>query len=416
MADRKVKMTDSFIRSLTSPEKRIEYYDKVVTGLVLRVTPNGHKSFALRYWYDGQAKQYTIGAYRDWSLADARKEAKELKQDISKGIDPFAEKQKRKNTVTPKSFNELAIEFKERHLPALREKTRKEYERIIDVELIPALGKIPAKELDRGQIVSLLDRKAIKEGKKTMANRIRARLHSIYEFGVDKGLVEHNPVSGTKPYKDGENESERFYSEAELCQIWQVVETMREPARSYLKILLLTGQRRTETQYMRWDHVRQVKDPDFTGWVWVIPAELSKSDRVHEVPLSPLAIKLLDSLRDRSPENPYVFASVQGTSRPFALKTIKRAVRTLRESSEVKDFRVHDLRRTVATYLAKLGTPAEVVSKVLNHKTGAGGSLVTRIYNRYEYRKERQTALNKWGHELQQIIDGQSETRIHQIA
>lgn len=188
MKDR-INLKDTFIKNLKAPENRTEYYDEIVTGMTLRVTPTGHKSFALRYWYAGQSKQITIGKYGDVSLGDAREKARNLKQLVSGGIDPAAEKAERKKVVHVETFKELADQFKEIHLSRLREKTRQEHNRIINNELEPAFGKLPAKELSRSQILSLLDKKAVTDGKPTMANRIRARLHSIYEFGIHRGSL-----------------------------------------------------------------------------------------------------------------------------------------------------------------------------------------------------------------------------------
>lgn len=417
----KLKLDYQTITGLKPPEKPEEYYDKLEPGLILRLSKAGTKMFSFRYRFGGKNKRMNIGEFPAMSLAEARKRVKKLKVIVIDGRDPQYEKQERIKQQEIKSleeitFAELASHFKQIHLPTLRENTSQEYKRIIDVELIPVIGKIQAKDLNKGMIISLLDKKAITEGKKSMANRIRARLHSIYEFGVDKGMIEYNPVTATKPYKDGENERERFYSEEEIRKIWEAIKKVKEPARSYLKIITLTGQRRTETQYMRWDQVQKVNDNEFSGWVWIIPAELSKSERTHEVPLSDFAMEIIKGLHDRAPNNPFVFSSIQSPGNPFAHKTINRAVTDIRNTSGVKDFRLHDMRRTASTYLAKLGTPQEVVSKILNHKTGAGGSLVTRIYNRYEYRRERQTALNRWSLNLQIILEGKRETKIHQLA
>lgn len=419
---RREKLTDAFIKGgkpdkdVKEEGKRIEIYDTMrgVSGLVLRVTLTGHRSFAFRYWYNGQSRQYTIGKYGTWSLVDARNETKKLKKLIDKGVDPVAERQNKRKAITPKTFEELATHYKDIHLPSLREKTRAEYTRIIDRELIPAFGKRWAKELTKGEITTLLDKKAIKEGSKTMANRIRTRLHSIYEFGISRGIVQQNPVSGTKPYEGGENESERYYTKQEICDLWDSFEQQNEPVRSYLKIITLTGQRRAETLYMKWKQVCYVKEEKFKGWVWSIPAELSKSKRVHEVPLSGLAIEIIENLKERVEGNPYVFASLTSDN-PIGLKTVKRAVTDVRDISGITDFRLHDMRRSVATNLAELGTAQMVVSKILNHKSGGGGSAVTRIYNRYEYRKERQQALNRWSNYLQQILTGETEAIIHEI-
>lgn len=402
----KKKLTDPFIKHYPNPEKRIEVYDDLVEGLAVRITPTGHKSFVLRYRYGTGGKRYTIGKYPDWSLAEARGEAKELKKVLSRGLDPMEEKQKKKYDPGPKSFRELAETYKEFHLPTLRKKTREEYRRIIDNELIPSLGKFPANDLNRSEIISILDKKAITDGKKTMANRIRARLHSIYEFGIQRGIVDNNPVSGTKPYSDGESKRERYYSEDEIQKLWKAFELQDEPARSVLMTLLVCGQRSTETRSMRWDQIKHK--------IWTIPASLSKSKRQHAVPLSPLAIQIIDQRREADPDGEYVFESPSVKGQP--LGGLKRPIDSVREISGVTDFRPHDLRRTAATYMAKLNVDRTILGKVLNHKGIAGDGQVTAIYDRHEYLDEKKAALDRWSANLEAILEAKEGAKIHKIS
>lgn len=420
MKDR-IKLTGTFINAIETPNKRIEYYDDTVTGLILRVTKTGYKSFAFRYWYDGQSKQITLGKYGDLSLSDARRIVKgDLKNGIkgykhiiAEGKDPLKQRQQERETTNELTFKELSDIYDGIHLPTLRESSQNYHTWAMDSKVLPVFGKMNLKEITKRDVVRLLDGIAIDGGAKATANKVRSRLHHMLEFAKSRSYVDENPVSDTKPYEGGNNESERYYSADEIKNIWDAIEELKEPVQSYLKMIVLTGQRRTETHKMKWSDIQKVRDSDFEGWVWTIPKQYAKSNRDHVVPLSPLALDVLDGLKNDT-DNPYVFSSVLNADIPIGLKTIKRGVKTIKDESGVSDYRLHDTRRTVATWLAKLGTPAEVVSKVLNHKTGGGGSMVTRIYNRYEYRKERQIALNKWANELQRIVTGES-AKIHEL-
>lgn len=405
----KRKLTDTFIKNYQT-DKREEIYDalKGVSGLVLRVTPTGYKSFAYRYWYDGQSKQYTIGEYGTWRLGEARDKVKELKKMVGDGIDPMEEKQKRKEAPRPKTFSELASDFKAVHMKDLRDSTKTEYTRIIENELVPVLGKYPADKVTREQVISLLDKKAISDGKATMANRIRSRLHSIYEFGIHRGSVQSNPVSGIKPYSTGETKRERFYSEKEIRHLWEGFEQVSQPAQSVFKMLLLTGQRKTETMKMRWD--------DIKGDVWTIPAELAKGKRSHDVPLSDMALEVIDTMRLINGDKTHVFSSP--VLEDEAIDEVKRSVKKVREFEVddfcVKDFRLHDLRRTAATYMAKLNTDRTVLGKVLNHKGLSGDSQVTAIYDRHSYMREKRQALQRWANYLKRLLTGE-KVKIHKM-
>ena len=262
-----------------------------------------------------------------------------------------------------------------------------------------------AKEITSREITSLLNKKAYKDKSPVMANRMRSRLHSIFEFGKGE-CVDVNPIADTSRYQ-GEKTGERTYESDEIKTLWDFFNKLQEPLRSYFKILLLTGQRRTETQYMRWNDIKHVKGQRITGWVWTIPAELSKSNRVHEVYLSHTCLEIIRELKARAGQNPYVFASFIGNDNPIALATIKRAVREVQKNSGIADFRPHDLRRTVATQMAEMGVPQDVTEKILNHKHGLGGALA-KVYNRYEYQAERKQALDRWSHKIKTILSEES--------
>ncbi|SMO38324.1 tyrosine-type recombinase/integrase [Fodinibius sediminis] len=416
----KKRLNEQFLRNLKPQEKRVEYYDqhfikdgqlkkKGVKGFLVRLTKAGNKYFYYNYWFDGKAKKYKIGSYPDIGVSKAREIARELSFQVDRGIDPQAEKKKRKQVPDTKTFKEISEEFKEKYLPTLKKKTRDEYSRIIDVELVPKLGKYPIKEISRNQIINLLDSKAF--GKKpapVMANRIRARLSKIYSFAINRGLAEDNPVSNVSKYKktkaggDVEKKRSRWYKPKEIQELWKYFDNWNEPTGSVLKMLLITGQRKTETMHMKWDDIRE--------GIWTIPADLAKNGEEHLVPLSDMAIQIIEELRPTTGNSDYVFCSPKEDNAP--MKWLTRARVTIQEESDVPDFRPHDLRRTVATYMTKLGVTRTVLGKILNHKGLAKDDLVTAIYDRHGYMDERRQALDRWSYRLQSIIDDDEKEKI----
>lgn len=413
---RVLNLSASFVDS-TSSDKQIDHHDENTPGLGLRVNPGGSKTFFYRYHFAGKSRRYNIGRYskKNLTLAKARARVDELRSYVKRGGDPVGDearekREKKVKKMKERSFTDLANEFKEVHLKPLRKKTRDEHTRIIDNELKPALGSLPVTEVNKADILELLDKKAIKEGKATMANRIRARLHSIYEFGIQRGIVEKNPVSDIKRYK-GETKRERHYTEKEIQHLWKAFGKVEEPAGSIMQMLLITGQRKTETMRMKWE--------DIQDDVWTIPKTIAKGKRTHHVPLSHLAMDLLDKMKqlnDGSPE--YVFPSPVNPVQP--IKDIKRQVTHVRKFTDeddfgVKDFRLHDLRRTAATHMAKLKVDRTVLGKILNHKGVAGDGLVTAIYDRHDYLSEKTEALQKWAYRLESIIDTEKEVPITRI-
>lgn len=395
-----IKITNSYLDNLENPEKLTEIFDSLVTGLSCRVTPTGYKTWYFRYRFGDQVKRCKIAKYPTIKVAKARELARQLHVDVHSGTDPQAEKKLKRNRRPDLTFKEVAESFKAFHMKPLRDKTRAEYERIIDNELVPAFGKIAAKDLQRSDILDLLDKKAYEDESPTMANRIRARLHTIYTFAVGRDLVKENPVTAVPKYSAGENKRKRFYTEDEIRDLWNAFEMESDPARIVFKMLLICGQRSTETRYMKYENIK--------NGVWTIPASLSKSKREHHVPLPDLAIELLHKER----QSGYVFESRPGEP----LKTLKKAINRVREISGVEDFRPHDLRRTAATYMAELKIDRTTLGKILNHSGLAGDGQVTAVYDRYDYMSEKRTALSRWSRYLVSIVkDEPLETKLHNI-
>ena len=390
----------------TNHDKRVDIHDDGKDGLILRLSAYGKKSFYFRYRINGKYKRFKLGDYsKSFRLAEARSKVDEIRVQLNQGIDPQKEKRKQFDKQPNRTFHQLVHEYIEIELPQHRPKTQEEHKRIIKNELIPAFGNLELDEITPDRIISLLDKKAIKQSRPTMANRIRGRLHTIFEFAVDRRVLKSNPVTGIKQRKEGETKRSRFYSEDELRKLWDAFNKVDEPARSVVKMLLLTGQRSTETKHMRWQDIRVD--------VWIIPASLSKSNREHEVPLSSQAMKVIEQIRPLTSRSEYVFASNIKEDAP--VQWMKRATKKIREQSGVSDFRLHDLRRTAATYMAGLSVDRTVLGKILNHKGLSGDGQVTAIYDRYEYFDEKREALQRWADHLDQVLTDDKEARVYKL-
>lgn len=396
----KKKLTDPFVKKDHKLSKRTEFYDTFVSGLALRVTPAGSKTFVYRYRFN-TVKRYTIGKYPNISLADAREEARELHKKVYEGIDPMEEKKRKKSKETIQTFDHLIDVFKKNYLPDLREKTSNEYERIIDAEIKPVLKGRDLEHITKSDILDLLDNIAITRGKKIMSNRVRSVLSRIYTFGMERDLTKKNPVKKTQVRTEAEKRKDRYYTEPEIKALWEAFNMQREPARSVFKILLLCGQRSKETRHMKWENIND--------GVWTIPASLSKSDRAHDVPLPSMAIDIIEKLRSENEDSPYVFESPRKKGAP--LNSLKRPKKSVRKISKVGDFTPHDLRRTATTYLAKLNVNRTVLGKIINHKGVAGDGQVIAIYDRHKYIDERKKALEKWSNHLFNIIQDKKERK-----
>ncbi|OAN61661.1 hypothetical protein A8B79_04335 [Balneola sp. EhC07] len=387
----KKKLTDVFIKNFETEKRRIEFSDTVKPGLVLRVSGNGSKTFAFRYRVNGKSKRFTIGKYPAVSLSKARSLSEELYIKSMQEIDPQKEKLETRNR-TIITISDLAESYKKRHLPKLKHSTQKDYIRRIDNFILPKLGNIEIGSLKRFQIIEFLEDMA--EDAPIHSNRIRGILSSMYGFALQKALCEYNPVSTVRPISK-ENSRDRVYTEDEIKKLWVAFEKEVEPFESVFKMLLITGQRLGETRRMKWEHIKDR--------VWIIPAEENKANRTHFLPLSSFALSILERMKSINGDSEYVFESPVRKGKPIS--SLGYPAKRVRESSQVADFRIHDLRRTAASYMAKNGVNRTVLGKVLNHKGLAGDNKITSIYDRHDYMVEKRNALENWGYQLQHILD-----------
>lgn len=416
----KKELNDPWIKGLKPPTKKRDkqYSDTIVPGLRLRVTENGTKSFAFQYRINGKSKRYTIGKYPTLKLAEARRVAREIAETVSKGIDPQAEKVERRDDLTVK---ELAEKFKEQHLPDLKKSTQTDYKERLNNVIIPALGNYIAKDIEADDILDLLE--DIADRAPIQSNRVRAILSSMYTYGQKRRYVKINPVL-IIPRLGKENQRERFFTENEIRKIWAIIDDLDNPVRSLLKLLFITGQRLGETRQMKWSQIEYKKrievvdkdNPQKTKTIlvdlWTIPKELTKAKREHKLPLSPMAVDLLDQLKVITGGSEYVFQSPLIDDQPITwIQWHARSIRDLgkveNENGEkigVDDFRIHDIRRTVTSYMAQLQIDRTVLGKVLNHKQMAGDNHVTASYDRYDYMPEKKKALHQWSNKLKSII------------
>ncbi len=255
-----------------------------------------------------------------------------------------------------------------------------------------------ALEFERGEIVERLQ--VIKRAHgPIMANRCLAVVRKMFSWAIRNGklALPFNPAQGLD-MPAPERERERVYSTDEVKSLWSAFGECGIPG-AVFKMALITGQRVGEVAGMRLDEIE--------GDLWNLPGSRTKNKRPHVVPLNDMAQTLLEEQRPLS--DTWVFPSPRGLEQPISnlgkaargtngkRKPSKRNVRAL---SGVKDFRAHDLRRTIATRLTRLGFSRFLVDRLLNHvEPGVG-----RVYDRYDYLKEKTEAMNAWSRHLASAV------------
>lgn len=392
------KQIDGFT-FIDSGKKDIRW-DEEISGFGLRVYPSGKKSFILSYRHHSTKRLFTIGQYGKITLDQARDLARKRLGEIADDRDPLVHRKaaKKKHTHTVQNvFNEFLKKYAKVHT-----KTWGQTERIFKKDVLPAIGHLPVEEVTRSHIVEMLDEIMARHAD-IMANRTLAAVKKFFAWCVERGLIAHSPtypMSLPAPIQS----RDRVLGDDELVEIWNAAQLMAYPFGSMLQFLILTGQRRGEAAGMRW------QDIDLKRKVWTLEQDQTKSKRRHEVPLSPLALKLLK----QTPKlGGFVFSS--SGHRPFenfsrGKKEISRIMKQKRAKQlpDILPWTVHDIRRSAASGMARLKTAPHIIEKILNHSTGSIRG-VAAIYNRYQYEPEKREALELWAKHMQKMLDAASK-------
>jgi integrase len=416
----KKPLTDAALKKLlvSPPAERREVPDGKVAGLYLVHQPSGATSWALRYRVDGASRKLTLGSFPALTLAQARRRAEEARGAIAKGADPAAAKTSaRAAAKAEKQAGEDLIEnvvekFIARHAEP---KTRdwKETRRLLEKNAVAKWKGRRLSTITLSQTHDLLD-EIIDRGSPFAANRVLSQLKVMGEFAVQRGIIAVNPFAGIKaPSPEKGRARSRVLNDDEVRLVWRAAEALGWPFGPIAKLLLLTGARRDEVADLEWREV------DLDRAVWMLPAARAKNGREHSIPLCDKAIEILGSL-PRIERSKFVFTTsgqnpVSGFD--YWKKALDRTMAKLAEegASPIPGWVLHDLRRTVATNLQRLGVRLEVTEAVLNHIAGSRAGIVG-IYQRHDYAAEKRQALDAWARRLEAIVSGETASNVVELA
>jgi integrase len=376
--------------------KQVDYFDKKLSGFLVRVSQDGKKSFGVMYRKGGRLRRMKLGTYPILTLGKARSEAVKVLRKTELGLDPATEKQEDRQAET---FEQVAREYLEKHAK-LQKKSWEEDERVINKDLVPEFGKRQAKEITRRDVRAFLERKSTKAP--IMANRARALLRKIFNWAITADILESNPVY-LVPAPGKEHQRERVLTENEIKRVWSAIETDSKDAddshlrvktlsAGIMKLRLVTAQRGAEVMSMEWDEL----DTE-TGW-WTIPGEKTKNGFSHRVPLTSPALTVLREMKSAVGENcsKFVFPSPKGNTH---IRNPQKALERIQNATNI-DFVGHDFRRTAASMMTGMGIPRLTVKKILNHVERE----ITAVYDRHSYDAEKREALEAWAERLVTIV------------
>jgi integrase len=422
--------------------KRVVVFDTVATGLALRCTENGAKTFFFVYRIAGKPSQWLrLGTPADLSLADAREAVATYRGDVLKNIDPIAKRRDEaaaaeaarlealRRAEAEQTFEKVARAFVDELRDAGKKSWRNYHQALIGGPLPDAKRTIkrrkksphvPLIEVWAGRKIGEIKRRDVrdaidaikKRGAKVHANRVFAYVRQVFNYALNREWIEASPCAAAELRKailTRERRRKRNLTDVEIRGLWTALDDESPLIADVVRTLLLTGQRSGEVFGMAWSE-------EDSGW-WTIPAERIKTSDDedgddHSVWLAPSARAILDTRRAKAPNRcPYVFwSNRKGGGRratsgePTALTTIKGATKRLNEAmgTTKKPWTPHDLRRTCKTGLAAIGVPPHIKDRVLNHV--GNRSEMDEVYDQYDYRAEIRAALERWDRAVNAIV------------
>lgn len=410
----KIKISKVSVDGVQPSDRDETYWDDRLPGFGLKVTPAGGKVYLYRYRIArrGQAsqtapKKYTIGRHGELTPDQARKRAQELAAMVAAGTDPREQeaellaakdeaarkRQERERVEADLAFTRLADLWLQHYEleKGRRPSSVNMAEMVVRRHLKPALGTKPMPHIEYADLQAVID--AIPVQQRAMRRNVFAYASVLFNWAMKRRYVSANPLlSMDKP--EAPAARDRVLEDAELLSVWTASESLSAPWGPLYRLLILTGQRKSEVAGACWAEL------DRGAGVWTIPAHRAKNGSAHIVPLSKAAIAELDGLAGGRewPQNGYVLTttgrnSISGFSK--AKRALDDTIAAAHDGGTLPDWRVHDLRRTVATGLQRLGVRFEVTEAVLNHVSGAKGG-VAGVYQRHDWAAEKRSALEAW--------------------
>ena len=336
----------------------------------------------------------TLAVFPTLSLADARVRARDVMAAASEGRDPAEEVRAAKAPKLEDDRDKIAsliVQYDKRHLRGL--KSRDVVRRELDRFVVAPWGKRDIHSITKRDVIDLLDCIA-DSGRMVTANRVRAYLNKFLNWAVERDILPLSPATGVKPVAK-EISRDRVLTDDEIRWFWQACEAEGFPWGPLGKVLLLTGQRLNEAAQMTEGEVR--------GDVWHLSADRTKNGRAHDVPLSTHVRALLDAVERIEGKAGFTFTTTGRTpvsgffkARAHLAEAMERiAAKECGEAVDIPRWTFHDLRRTAATGMARLGIAVRVTEAVLNHVSGTGGGIVA-VYQRYDYADDKRRALEAW--------------------
>jgi integrase len=362
------------------------------------VTPKGRKVFLVMYRLAGagsRLRKYTIGPYGRITLAMARAQAQKIFAARLDGRDPAEEKKQSRRRLVVDRIDDLVETFIQKRLSQIR--TARRITNLLRRDVIAPWGAKSIHEIKKRDVIDLVTE--VSQRNAHASYRLLKTLKTFFRWCIGRAVIDFSPADGVQS-NWREVSRDRVLTDQELAAIIVAARQIPWPYAGIVEFLALTGQRREEAAQLKWHEI------DEQARTWSMPSERSKNNKAHLVHLSEPAWELISGhLNDAGG---FVFA----TSRGKHFQSFNTYKRVLDRLCGVNGWRLHDLRRTVVSGMARLGVPPHVADKILNHQSGTISG-VAAVYQRHEFLAERKEALDRWGAHVNSIIENSNRQRVH---
>jgi len=396
ISDDRIRFTDDFVRRLALPAGKTDHiqWDPDLPGFGVRLRP-GKASFIVQYRIGTDQRRKSLGDVRKITVEDARGVARKRFAQIELGIDPDAEEEKRKTEQASdvRTFEKVVPLYLEARKPKMARNTYVAADRYLSRHCGP-LQKKPVTKITFEDVAALL-RELVQRHGPTSAARARSALTAFFAWSMRQAFAKTNPVIGTENPIEGKEARDRVLNDDEIRAIWR--NSGDDEFGKIIRLLFLTACRRDEIGGLRWPEL------DETPGKLALPKERTKSKRALVLTLPATAATLIASIRRRNSRDTLFGGGANGFN-AWSYNTLALNGRiAAAEGKALAPWRIHDLRRTVRTRLAKLGVLPHIAELVLNHaghKSGIGG-----VYDHHDYEPEITAALLKWEAHLLAILE-----------
>jgi integrase len=385
----RIKLTKSTIDALPTPQSDTVHWDTAAPGFGVKVTPRGRKVFIVLYRAGGagsKLRKYTIGPYGRVTLHQARVAAQKVFSAKLAGRDPAAEKREGKRRAVADRVEDLLESFITQRLAQNR--SASETSRLLRREVGTPWAGRSIHAISKRDVVELIAG-IVHRGSPGSANKTLKSLKTFLRWCVGQAVLDRSPAEGV-PLPMKEIARDRVLDDTELAKVLVAARMIGGPYGSIVELLALTGQRREEVAGLCWDEL------DLDQRIWTIPKARTKNSKAHVVHLSDQSLAILK----RTDRKGSLVFTLLGR-KPFQ----HYAKRRLDQLSGVTEWRLHDLRRTCVSGMARLGIAPHVADKILNHQVGTISG-VAAVYQRHEFLSERRQALDLWGAHIGGIMNG----------